>query len=237
MTLGRTALGVVSMLLLTAWSEAQSVPPAAEAALGATLRLSGQAMRQSLTGPGLERWPNPEGHRLAVRLVDASGDVHYSGTTGAPGGEFLVELPSPAGELLIPVADYSAEIASLFAESYFGPIPLTPSVNPSDARIQRFSRIEVRTADGQRSAGFIQRWRQAETSTTRVSWVFADRDVLISGRADAPGVSGAVDLRLKRGWNRVVMVLTYERGRQGQLLLRTASEPAEMHWVYWELGG
>ncbi len=235
MTRARTALGVMTLLLLTAWTEAQSVPPAAEAALGTSLRLSGQPMQQRVTGPGLEPWRNQKDYRLLVRLVDSSGDPYHGGEAAAPRGEFTVEVPPPAAEALIPVMDYSAEIVSMFAESYFGPIPLTPAVTPADARIQRFSRIEVRSREGQ-SAGFIQRWLQTETSTMRVGWVYADRDVAISGRADAPGVSGEVDLRLKRGWNRVVMMLTYERGRQGRFLLRTAAEPADIRWIYWELG-
>ena len=232
----RSSLLLSLLLLIAAVGHGQTAPPAAEAALGNQLRLSGPVMQQDLSGNELQRWTNDAGHWLEIKLTDAAGDSHIVSRGSAESGQLNIQVPAPATEVLLPVGDYATEIRAMFSESFFGSIPLTPVVSNNSALIQRFARLEVRSAED-RSAGFVQRWREGASSTMRLSWLYADRDVTISGRGEAPGVSGEVELRLKRGWNAVLMTLIYERGRDGRFLLRTSAQPSEMRWIYWELGG
>ncbi len=236
MVIARSLLSMTLLLLIAAPADGQIAPAPAQAALGNRIQFSGRIMQQDPAGEGLHEWRNIADHRLEVRVTDSSGDAHVLVRGSAAGGQLNLEVTSPASELLLPVADYASEISAIFSGSFFGPIPMAPAVSNNRARIQRFGRLEVRTAED-RSAGFVQRWRKEPASTMQLSWLFADRDVNISGRASAPGVVGEVDLRLKQGWNAVLLTLIYERGRDGRLLLRTSSRLPSMQWIYWELGG
>lgn len=231
----RATIAVLCLVLASAPMRGQETPAAAEAALGMRLQLSGQVMQQDPAGQGFQSWANDTGHLTVVRLIDASGEVHRAAVAEARGGVLRLEVPAPSADILLPVADYTADIVTMFAESFFGPIPIRPQVSNHGARVQRFVRVDVRTADDD-PAGIIQRWREAPSSTMQMSWLYADRDVTIAARATAPGVAGEVDLRLREGWNRVVMTLVYERGREGRFVLRTAAQPSDMRWIYWEFG-
>ncbi|TVQ35781.1 MAG: hypothetical protein EA384_15790 [Spirochaetaceae bacterium] len=236
MTLARVWLSLTLLALVTGPTPAQTAPAAAQASLGSRIQLGGQIMLQDLSGAGLTAWSNSAGHRVTVRVTDASGEPRTVARGLAVGGRLAVEVGAPEPEVLLPVADYAGEISAMFSESFFGPIAMTASVSDPTARVQRFARLEVHTAEDL-SAGFVQRWREERSSTMQLSWLYADRDVTLFGHASAPGVSGEVDLRLKRGWNSVLMTLIYERGRDGQFLLRSSTEPGSMQWVYWQIGG
>ncbi len=232
--LRRAGYAIVLLLIApVSGMPAQTIPSVAEASIGARLQLAGQIVYRIPAREQLQPWANPNGLQPAAAVTDSSGQSRSLGTVSASGGRLAVAIDPPPENVLIPVSEYLSELVVLFTGSFFGPVPVRPTADNPEARVVQIGELAVRTPSGE-TIGVIHRRAETRTSNFTTYWIYSDRDVNISAVAQAPGVEGDIDLRLKQGWNRAIYGLIFIRGQVGRISLRSAAEPAGLQWIYWQ---
>ena len=173
----------------------------------------------------------PEDHSI-IRAQNITGDVDDVVTVKAitAEGEFI------AGEASFQNRGFTLQLNSV-PETFLmsGEWPNDITVSDRDVKIAVFQSVTAFDREGDRVTGFMFGNQISENESHWAVWVYADRDVTISGTHRGEDWEESIGVRLRRGWN-IVYVYEYYNESTGMKKLRsTTIRPPGVNFR-WELG-